>query len=168
MSGSLKGWLLALTGAIAVVTGVVIATPVPVLSMTDGRQLVVASLDAGDALIYSYRQSIYDVPVYEEFERRGDVLELLRVRSPDIRSVEYFRWDGDIVQSSDGLWVEEAPPSEHAELVVRIAPLGQQRIATARWAYELLPRFGETVVTVRVERLAPLGEWWRALTMAPR
>jgi len=168
VSGSNRAWLLALTGAIVIVTGVAIATPVPVLSMTDGRHLVVAPLDAGDALTYSYRQSIYDVPVYEEFERRQDVLELLRVRSPDIRSVEYFRWDGDIVQGSDGLWVEDAPPSEHAELVIRIAPLGQQRIATARWAYDLLPRFGETVVTVRVERLAPLGEWWRALTMAFR
>ena len=151
-----------------IVTGVAIATPVPVLSMTDGRQLLVAPLDSGDALTYSYRQSIYDVPVYEEFERRDDVLELLRVRSPDIRSVEYFRWDGDIVQGSDGLWVEDAPPSEHAELVIRIAPLGQQRISTTRWAYDLLPRFGETVVTVRVERLAPVGEWWRALTMASR
>jgi len=168
VSGSNRAWLLALTGAIVIVTGVAIATPVPVLSMTDGRHLVVAPLDAGDALTYSYRQSIYDVPVYEEFVRREDVLELLRVRSPDIRSVEYFRWDGDIVQGSDGLWVEDAPPSEHAELVIRIAPLGQQRIATARWAYDLLPKFGETVVTVRVERLAPLGEWWRALTMAFR
>jgi hypothetical protein len=136
--------------------------------MTDGRRLVVAPLDAGDALTYSYRQSIYGVPVYEEFVRRDYTLDLLRVRSPDIRSVEYFGWDGDIVEGADGLWVEDAPPSDHAELVIRIAPLGQQRIATARWAYDLLPRFGETVVTVRVERLAPLAEWWRALTLALR
>jgi hypothetical protein len=149
-------------------TGVALATPVPVLSMTDGRSILVAPLDDGEALTYSYRQSIYDVSVYEEFERRGDVVELLRVRSSDIRSIEYFRWDGDIRQGADGLWSEEAPPSGHAELVIRIAPLGRQRIATARWAYDLLPRFGETVVTVRVERLAPLGEWWRALTLAFR
>lgn len=149
-------------------TGVALATPVPVLSITDGRSILVAPLDDGDALTYSYRQSIYGVPVYEEFERRGDVLELLRVRSSDIRSIEYFRWDVDIRQGADGLWSAEAPPSEHAELVIRIAPLGQQRIATARWAYDLLPRFGETVVTVRVERLAPLREWWRALTLAFR
>jgi hypothetical protein len=149
-------------------TGVALAAPVPVLSMTADRNIVVAPLDDGDALTYSYRQSIYEVPVYEEFVRRGDVLELLRVRSSDIRSLEYFRWDGNIVQGADGLWAEDAPPSEHAELVIRIAPLGQQRIATARWAYDLLPRFGETVVTVRVERLAPLSEWWRALTLAFR
>ena len=157
-----------MAGAIAIVTGVALATPVPVLSMTDGQRVVVAPLDDGDALTYSYRQSIYEVAVYEEFVRRGDVLELLRVRSSDIRSLEYFRWDGDIVQGADGVWVEDAPPSEHAELVIRIAPLGRQRIATSRWSYDLLPEFGETVVTVRVERLAPLGEWWRALTLVSR
>jgi hypothetical protein len=168
VSGSPKRWLLALAGATAIVTGVAVATPVAVLSMTSDRRSVVAPLDPGDALTYSYRQSIYDVPVYEEFVRRDDALDLLRVRSPDIRSVEYFRWDGDIAQGPDGLWVEDAPPSEHAELVIRIAPLGQQRIATARWSYDLLPQFGETMVTVRVERLAPLGEWWRALRLAIR
>jgi hypothetical protein len=136
--------------------------------MTSDRRSVVAPLDSGDALTYSYRQSIYDAPVYEEFVRRDASLDLLRVRSPDIRSIEYFRWDGDIVQGSDGLWTEDAPPSDHAELVIRIAPLGQQRIATARWSYDLLPQFGETVVTVRVEHLAPLAEWWRALTPAIR
>ena len=167
MSGSNRTWLVALAGAIVIVTGVALAAPVPVLSMSDGERAIVAPLDDGDALTYSYRQSVYEVPVYEEFIRRGDVLELLRVRSPDIRSIEYFRWDdGDIVQGADGLWVEEAPPSEHAELVIRIAPLGQQRIVTARWTYDLLPQFGETVVTVRVERLAPIEELRRAIARA--
>ena len=63
MFGSSRAWRLALTGAIVIVTGVAIATPVPVLSMTDGRQLVVAPLDAGDPLTYSYRQYINDEPV---------------------------------------------------------------------------------------------------------
>ena len=151
-----------------IAAGVALAAPVPVLTMSDGRHLVVAPLDAGDTLIYSYRQSIYDVPVYEEFLRRDHTLDLLRVRSPDIRSIEYFRWDGDIVQAADGLWVEDAPPSEHPELVIRIAPLGQQRIASERWVYDLLPQFGESVVTVRIEHLAPISEWWRRLTLAFR
>lgn len=135
---------------IVIVTGVALATPVPVLTLSNGDRTVAGHLDEGEALTYAYRQSIYEVPVYEEFVRKGDVIELLRVRSPDIRSVEYFRWDGDIAQGADGLWTEEAPPSDHRELVIRIAPLGQQRITTARWSYELLPLFGETVVTVRV------------------
>ena len=135
---------------VLLITGVALATPVPVLAMSDGTREVVAPLDEGEALTYSYRQSIYDVPVYEEFVRHGDVIDLLRVRSPDIRSIEYFHWDGDPSQEPDGLWYMDAPPSEHAELVVRIAPLGQQRMTTRRWSYALLPLFGENVVTIRV------------------
>jgi len=152
VSGSSRPYLLALAAATVIVTGVALAAPVPVLSVSDGRNEVLGELDEGEPLTYSYRQSIYDVPVYEEFVRRGDVLDLLRVRSPDIRSIEYFRWEGDIVKGSDGLWVEDAPPSEHAELVIRIAPLGQQRMTTQRWSFDLLPLFGETVLTVRVAR----------------
>ncbi len=152
MSGSNR-WLVALAGAIVIATGVALATPVRVLSFSNGSREVLAPLDEGEALTYSYRQSIYEVPVYEEFIRHGDAIDLLRVRSPDIRSIEYFRWeDGRIVQGSDGLWSEDAPPSAHEELVIRIAPLGQQRMTTPRWSLELLPFFGETVVTVRVER----------------
>jgi hypothetical protein len=134
------------------VTGVALATPVPVLAVSDGTKEFVGRLDEGEAMRYSYRQSIYDVPVWEEFERGGDRLELLRVRSPDIRSIEYFRWDGAIVQEADGWWASAAPPSETSELVIRIAPLGQQRITTSRWTCDMLSRFGETVVRVRAER----------------
>jgi hypothetical protein len=137
-------------------TGVAVATPVPVLSVDDGGREVLGRLDDGEAVTYSYRQSIYDVPVHEEFRRSGDALDLLRVRSPDIRSIEYFRWDGEIVRDGDGKWVEDAPASEHLELVIRITTLGQQRISSARWTIDLRDRFGETVVTVRVGR-RPLG-----------
>lgn len=135
---------------VLVLTGVAFATPVPVLALVDGSREMAASLDEGEALTYSYRQSIYDMPVYEDFVRHGDGIDLVRVRSPDIRSIEYFHWDGDPRQDVDGLWAQDAPPNTHAELVVRIAPLGQQRLTTARWSYALLPLFGETVVTIRV------------------
>ena len=148
--------LLALLGALTLVTGVALATPVPVLTVSDGRAECVGPLDDGEAMRYSYRQSIYDVPVWEEFKRDGDRLELLRVRSTDIRSIEYFRWDNPIVQESDGWWASAAPPGESSELVIRIAPLGQQRITAARWTCDMLARFGETVVTVRADR-RPLG-----------
>ena len=161
MSGRAKAALIAVA-AIVIVTGVAVATPVPVLAVSDGTRELIASLDDGESLTYSYRQSIYDVPVYEEFVRHGDVIDLMRVRSPDIRSIEYFHWDEDPQQAADGLWQADAPPSEHAELVVRIAPLGQQRLTTARWSYTLLPIFGETVVTIRVAR-RPL-----ALTLVER
>ena len=135
-----------------IITGVALATPVPVLALSDGAREIVAPLAEGEALTYSYRQSIYDVPVYEEFVRHGDVIDLLRVRSPDIRSIEYFHWDGDPTQGPDGMWSQGAPPSEHTGLVIRIAPLGQQRMTTPRWSVALLPVFGETVVNVLVAR----------------
>ena len=148
--------LIALLGALTLVTGVALATPVPVLTASNGSAECMGPLDDGEAMRYSYRQSIYDVPVWEEFKRDGDRLELLRVRSQDVRSIEYFRWDDPIVQESDGWWVSAAPPGDSRELVIRIAPLGQQRITTARWSCDLLARFGETVVTLRADR-RPLG-----------
>ena len=144
--------LIALLGALILVTGVALATPVPVLTLSDGTTEFVGPLDDGEAMRYSYRQSIYDAPVWEEFERDGDRIELLRVRSSDIRAIEYFRWDSAIAHEKDGWWSAEAPPSDGNELVIRIAPLGQQRIATARWSCDMLDRFGETVVRVRAER----------------
>jgi hypothetical protein len=154
VSGRGRRTLGALGVVVLLITGVALATPVPVLAMGDGTHEVVAPLDEGEALTYSYRQSIYDVPVYEEFVRHGDAIDLLRVRSPDIRSIEYFHWDGDPTQDADGLWGMAAPPSEHEELVIRIAPLGQQRMTSPRWSYALLPLFGENVVTIRVARRA--------------
>ena len=144
--------LIAVLGALLLVTGVALATPVPVLTVSDGKAECGGRLDDGEAMRYSYRQSIYDVAVWEEFKREGDRLALHRVRSEDIRSIEYFRWDGPIVQEPDGWWASAAPPGKPDELVIRIAPLGQQRITTARWTCDMLVRFGETVVTVRAER----------------
>jgi len=144
--------LIALLGALFVVAGVALATPVPVLTVSDGTSEFLGPLDDGEAMRYSYRQSIYDVPVWEEFKRDGDRIELLRVRSKDIRSIEYFRWDNAIVQQDDGWWLSDAPPSDITELVIRIAPLGQQRITAARWTCDMLARFGETVVRVRADR----------------
>jgi len=148
--------LIALVGALTLVTGVALATPVPVLTASNGTAECMGPLDDGEAMRYSYRQSIYDVPVWEEFKRDGDRIELLRIRSTDIRSIEYFRWDDPIIQESDGWWASAAPPGDSSELVIRIAPLGQQRITTARWSCDMLARFGETVVTVRADR-RPLG-----------
>src|SRR5438132_2805970 len=110
VSGRAKRAGVVIGAIVLMLTGVALAAPVPVLAMGDGAHEVVADLSEGEALTYSYRQSIYDVPVYEEFVRHGDAIDLLRVRSPDIRSLEYFGWDGDIAQEPDGLYVEGAPP----------------------------------------------------------
>jgi len=133
--------------------GVALATPVAVLSVDDGMTEFVAALDRDESLTYSYRQSIYQVPVYEELTRAGTGLRIERVRSPDVRSVEYFGWRGEPAQGVDGLWMEEAPASvaPETELVIRITPSGEQRFATRHWTLVLKDGFGETVVRVRAE-----------------
>ena len=132
--------------------GVALATPVSVLTVSDGVTEFVGSLTRGESLQYSYRQSIYQVIVFEELAREGNGLRIQRVRSSDIRSVEYFGWKGEPARA-DGLWTEEPPRTVAAdsELVIRITPAGEQALSTSRWRVDLRPRFGETVVRVRAE-----------------
>jgi hypothetical protein len=133
-------------------TGVALATPVSVLTVSDGVTEFVGTLDRDETLQYSYRQSIYQVTVFEELEREGNGLRIQRVRSSDIRSVEYFGWRGEPAQS-DGLWSEDSPRAVAVdpELVIRITPAGEQALSTSRWRVDLRPRFGETIVRVRAE-----------------
>jgi len=133
--------------------GVALVTPVAVLSVNDGTSEFVAALDRDEPLTYSYRQSIYQVPVYEELAREGSGLRIERVRSPDVRSVEYFGWKGEPAQEASGLWMEESPATVaiDPELVIRITPAGEQAFSTSRWRLDLRPRFGETVVRARAE-----------------
>jgi len=145
--------LVALIGAIVTSVGAVLAAPVPVLSVSDGTSAFIAALEGDEPLTYSYRQSIYRVTVYEELARQGGGLRIERVRSPDIRSVEYFGWKGEPVQEPTGLWMEVSPRTVAAdrELVIRITPAGEQTFSSSRWTLALRPRFGETVVRVRAE-----------------
>jgi len=131
---------------------VALAVPVPVLTVSDGATEFVRPLDRAEPLQYSYRQSIYEVTVFEELAREGSDLRIERVRSSDIRSVEYFVWRGEPAQS-DGLWTEDSPRSVAAEgeLVIRITPAGEQTLSTSRWRVVLKPEFGETVVRVRAQ-----------------
>jgi hypothetical protein len=133
--------------------GVALATPVAVLSVNDGTSEFLAALDRDEPLTYSYRQSIYQVPVYEELAREGTGLRIERVRSPDVRSVEYFGWNGEPAREANGLWMEESPATVamDQELVIRITPAGEQALSTSRWRLDLRPRFGETVVRVRAQ-----------------
>lgn len=132
--------------------GVALATPVSVLTVSDGTNEFVGPLTREEHLEYSYRQSIYQVTVFEELARDGNGLRIQRVRSSDIRSVEYFGWGGEPAQAN-GLWMEESPRTVAVdpELVIRITPAGEQALSTSRWRIALRPRFGETVVRVRAE-----------------
>ena len=144
--------LVALGAAILTAAGVALATPVSVLTVSDGATEFVGTFGREEPLQYSYRQSIYQVTVFEEIARDGTGLRIQRVRSSDLRSIEYFGWKGEPAQT-DGLWTEESPRTVAVdpELVIRITPAGEQALSTSRWRVDLRPRFGETVVRVRAE-----------------
>lgn len=140
--------LIALTALI--LTGVALATPVPVLATSDGERIDLGYLPDGVQVNYEYRQSIYDVMVSEEFVRRGGQLELRRVFAGDIRAIEYYRWDTPITEN-DGRYATVPPATTVSELTIRITANGKQVLRTGDWNLYLLDRFGESVVHVRAE-----------------
>src|SRR5438552_19174941 len=91
------------------------------------------ALDRAEPLQYSYRQSIYEVTVYETLAREGNALRIQQVRSSDIRSIEYFGWKGEPALSN-GRWTEDWPRSvaADAEPVIRITPAREQPPSTTR------------------------------------
>lgn len=134
--------------AMAVATGAAMAAPVGLLEIRSDRGSVVLPLADFDALTYEYVQSIYAVPVIEEHRRDGGLLRLARVRSPDIKAVEYFRWDGPIREEA-GAFVQEAPPYAVDRFVIRVTAPHSQTLRARGWTLDLPANFGETVVTVR-------------------
>jgi hypothetical protein len=147
--------------AAAIATGAALAAPVGVLEVSDGRAAELLPLDDGDSLTYSYIQSVYNVLVVEEHERAGGLLRMDRVRSSDIKAVEYFRWTTPIRQ--DGAeYVANAPLYEVPEFVIRITAPNAQTLRSGSWSLTLPARFGESVVTVRPLWLPRAIAWWRS------
>src|SRR5258705_4893811 len=130
---------------IVALTGVALAAPVAVLRVDPGGR--VYALADGEHYEYSYQQSIYQVPVIEEHVRDGDMLRILRVRSRDLRAVEYFRWDGQVRREGDE-FVQDAPPNQVGALTIRITTERAQRRRTSAFDISLRGVFGETVVSV--------------------
>jgi hypothetical protein len=136
---------IALGVAIAVLTGVALATPVAVLRVDPGGRLY--ALADGARYEYSYQQSVYQVPVIEEDMRAGDTLRVVRVRSRDLRAVEYFRWDGQIRREGDE-FVQDAPPNHLTRIAIAVTREGAQRLRGAGFDLLLRTELGETVVTL--------------------
>lgn len=147
MSGRSSGLLLVLLFGLQL-TGAALAAPVAYLEIGDGAATCGGPLPDDDGFVYAYTQSIYGVRVLEELGSRGRGLSIRRVRSADIRAVEYFRWVGQIRQD-EGTFVQEAPHNEVEQLVIRISPEYGQQIGTDRWSCDLPARFGDGIVTVR-------------------
>ncbi len=140
----------AFLGFVTIATGAALAAPVGVLTASDGRRDLTVPLGEGERFRYSYLQSVYEAPVVEEQERRANGFHVLRVRSPELRAVEYFRWDGPVRRDGD-TYVQDAPPSEVRQLVIRITAANVQRLEGAYWAIDLPAQFGdETLVRVEV------------------
>jgi hypothetical protein len=135
----------ALGVAIVVSTGVALATPVAVLRVDPGGRLV--ALPDGARYEYSYQQSIYQVPVVEEDIRSGDSLRIVRVRSRDLRAVEYFRWDGQIRREGDE-FVQDAPPNQVTTIAIAVTREGAQRLRGAGFDIVLRAEIGDAVVTL--------------------
>ena len=135
----------ALAIAFVVLTGVALAAPVAVLRLDPGGRLY--ALDDGARYEYSYQQSIYQVPVYEEHFRSGDALRIVRVRSTDLKAVEYFRWDGEIRREDDE-FVQDAPANHVSSIAIAVTREGAQRLRGDGFDLVLRAEFGETVVTL--------------------
>jgi hypothetical protein len=136
---------LSLAIVILTLTGVAFAAPVAVLRLDPGGYVV--PLADGERYEYSYQQSIYQVPVIEEHVRAGDTLRIVRVRSRDLRAVEYFRWDGRIRREGDE-FVQDAPPDHVSTFAIAVTREGTQRLRGAGFDFVLRAEFGETVVTL--------------------
>lgn len=136
---------IALGIVIVVLTGVALATPVAVLRVDPGGH--VYPLADGERYEYSYQQSIYQVPVIEEHVREGDTLRILRVRSRDLKAVEYFRWDGPIRREGDE-FVQDAPPNHVGALTIRITTEGMQRLRGPGFDLSLRSQFGEAIASM--------------------
>ena len=147
--------------AAAIATGAALAAPVGVLEVTDGHAALIRTLEDGDLLSYSYIQSVYNVLVVEEHERAGGLLRMDRVRSSDIKAVEYFRWTTPIRQIDDQ-FVADAPSYEVPEFLIRITAPNAQTLRSGSWSLDLPARFGDTAVTVRPLWLPRAVAWWRS------
>jgi hypothetical protein len=147
--------------AALIATGAALAAPVGVLEVTDGHDAELLPLADGESLSYSYIQSVYNVLVVEEHERAGGLLRMDRVRSSDIKAVEYFRWATPIYQDGPE-FVSNAPRYEVAEFVIRVTAPNAQTLRTVTWSLNLPARFGDAVVTVRPLWLPRAIALWRA------
>lgn len=149
--------------AVATVAGMVLATPVPVITVADGRSQFVARLEDREGYAYSYTSSVYDAPVFEQHRRIDDHLSVMSVRSTDIRAVEYFRWESEVSLMA-GAYEQRAPPNEVRLLTIRVTPAYHQRLSGARWSVDLAQWFGDGVVHVSAQRLPLLDallQGWR-------
>ncbi|MBI2773626.1 MAG: hypothetical protein HYX56_03935 [Chloroflexi bacterium] len=143
--------------AIIALMGAALAAPIGVLELTDGARGMTVPL-GGPTFTYTYRQSIYQVPVREELRVIDGGIRIDRAASPDIRALEYFRWPGSAVPDDGGLaWTAPDNATDHLQLLLTAE--GEQAIDTGLRRVTLRDAFGtDASVRVRPGR-APLLVW---------
>ena len=149
-SSERRAALAALVLGVIVTTGAASAAPVDVLRATDGTSECVVPLAEGATFTYRYIQSVYEVPVTEDLSRDLGRIRVLRIRSSELRAVEYYRWDTPI-RRDGARYVQEAPPYATDRLVIRVSPPYAQRLDGVGWSCDLEARFPDEVVTVAPE-----------------
>jgi hypothetical protein len=140
------------------IAGAALAAPAPFLLELRSEGRIVEVPLRGDAIVYSYRQSIYGVVVHEQLRAEGTGLRTVRAVSTDRRALEYYRWPGDATEQ-DGTLTWNAPDAVVANIDVLVAPGADQTVDTGLRRVSLGDEFGENAaVTMRVFR-APLALW---------
>lgn len=146
---------------LVLIAGAALAAPALVLEVrSPERQVVLPMRDAG--FTYSYRQSIYDVPVREHLRVEADGIRIERASSTDLRALEYFRWPGSAYESGGALaWT--APENSSPRLEIAVVERGEQVVDTGIRSLALDDVFERTSVTVTAAR-RPLALWlWSTL-----
>lgn len=143
---------------LAIIGGAALAAPLPVLEFDAGAESRTLALDLGGAFSYEYRQSIYGVPVYEDFRHEWGQLRLERVRSTNAAALEYFRWDTAVRRLDESHLVIDAPDVVTPELVIRAAPGADQKVRTRPGYFLYAERWPSDVIRVRPS-WRPLAIW---------
>lgn len=143
---------------LAVIGGAALAAPLPVVDFEAGTEGRTLALDFGGGFTYEYRQSIYGVPVYEDFRHAWGQLRLERVRSTSAAALEYFRWDAPVRRLDEHHLVIEAPDVVTPELVIRVAPGADQKLRTRPGYFLYAERWPSEVIRVRPS-WRPLAIW---------
>ena len=92
---------------------------------------------------------------------------MLGARSPDRRSLEYYRWGDDtIVADAQGFRQDAPGVTVGVPLRIAVTADGAQWIEAERVRVALLPRFGATVVTVAPATVPRLA--WLLAHLGPR
>lgn len=158
MSGNARGLLLALGASLALAAAVAVAAApgdAQALRVESGGASEELSLPADGSFLYSYRQSVYGAIVEEQLRVEGDRIRIVRARSDDRRSLEYFRWPGEPYVDGATL-AQDAPALSVPTLVLRISPGADQTLTVNGRTLDLETTFGATSVMIRPAVANPL------------